>query len=156
MIVEVAQSSRSQLLIKGSVSTVLRLVVEIGAAIRAFFRASHFASAGSCTENTAAETEAVATAQIPAHAKVEADAGINLVAHNELNWQEIDRRRNLVRTLFNDYWSGEDQKPPSFTARLDQAEDYLNERLAANGETWRLDTETRATLGLPPRASSPD
>ena len=161
MIVEVVQSSRSQPVTTGGVttggvSTVLRLFVEIGAAIKAFFRASHPASPGSCAENAAVETEAVATAQIPAHAKVEADAGISLVADNELNRQEIDRRRNLVRTLFNDFWSGEDQKPPSFTARLDQAEEYLNERLAANGETWRLDTETRAMLSLPPRASSPD
>ncbi len=156
MIVEVARSSRSQPVTTRLVSTVLRLFVEIAAAIKVFFRASHPASAGSCTENAAVETEAVATAQIPAHAKVEADAGINVVAHNELNRQEIDRRRNLVRTLFNDFWSGEDQKPPSFTARLDQAEDYVNERLAANGEIWRLDTETRAMLGLPPRANSPD
>jgi hypothetical protein len=130
----------------------LRLFVELGAAIKAFFRASHPAAAGSCTENAAVETEAVATAQIPAHAKVEADVGISLVGHNELNRQEIERRRNLVRTLFNDFWSGEDQKPASFTARLDQAEGYLNERLAANGETWQLDNETRAMLSLPPRS----
>jgi hypothetical protein len=156
MTVEVAQSNRSQPATTGAVSTVLRLFVEIGAAIKAFFRGSHPASAGSCTENAAVETEAVATARIPAHAKVEADAGISLVAHNELNRQEIERRRNLVRTLFNDFWSGEDQKPASFTARLDRAEHYLNARLAANGETWRLDTETRAMLSLPSRSSLPD
>jgi hypothetical protein len=57
--------------------------------------------------------------------------------------KEIERRRTLVRTLFNDFWRGEDQKPASFTARLDQAEAHLNERLAANRETWRLDAETR-------------
>jgi hypothetical protein len=56
-----------------------------------------------------------------------------------------------VRTLFNDFWSGEDQKPASFTARLDQAEDYLNERLAASGEIWKLDAKTRVMLGLRPR-----
>ena len=37
--------------------------------------------------------------------------------------------------------------------RLDQAEDYLNERLTANGEVWRLDAKTRIMLGLPPRSS---
>jgi hypothetical protein len=58
--------------------------------------------------------------------------------------------------LFNDFWRGEDQKPALFTARLDQAEDYLNERLAANREPWRLDAATRAMLSLPPRSSSPD
>jgi hypothetical protein len=156
MTVEAAQSSRSQPVTAGAVSTVLRLLVEIGAAIKAFSRGSHPASAGSRTENAPVETEAVATAQIPAQAEAEADARISPIADNELGQQEIERRRNLVRTLFNDFWSGEDQKPASFTVRLDQAEDYLNERLAANGETWRLDTETRAMLSLPPRSSSPD
>jgi len=37
--------------------------------------------------------------------------------------------------------------------RLDQTEDYLNERLTANGEVWRLDAKTRIMLGLPPRSS---
>jgi hypothetical protein len=69
--------------------------------------------------------------------------------------QEIERRRNLVRTLFNDFWSGADNKPAAFLERLDQAEDYLNARLAANREFWRLDANTRAMLGLPPRSSSP-
>jgi hypothetical protein len=155
MTVEAAKSSRSQPVTTGAVSTVLHLFVEIGAGIKAFFRGSHPASAGSRTKNAAVETEAVATAQIPAHAEAEADAG-GPVAHNELGQQEIERRRTLVRTLFNDFWRGEDQKPALFTARLDQAEAHLNERLAANRETWRLDAETRAMLGLPPRSSSPD
>jgi hypothetical protein len=30
--------------------------------------------------------------------------------------------------------------------RLDQAEGYLNDRLAANGEGWRLDAKTRHWL----------
>jgi hypothetical protein len=38
--------------------------------------------------------------------------------------------------------------------RLDQAEGYLNDRLAANGEGWRLDAKTRIILGLPPRSNS--
>jgi hypothetical protein len=40
----------------------------------------------------------------------------------------------------------------AFVERLDQAEDYLNERLTANGEVWRLDAKTRTMLGLPPRS----
>ena len=67
-----------------------------------------------------------------------------------LDQEEIQRRRNLVRVLFNDFWSGAHDKPAAFVERLDQAEAYLNERLAANGEIWRLDTETRAMLSLPP------
>ena len=155
MSAEIAQSSRSKPVTTGVVATVLRAFVEIGAVIKSFISASHPASPGRCSESPVMETEAVATAQIPAPAEVKADAG-GPVAHNELDEQEIERRRTLVRTLFNDFWRGEDQKPVSFTARLDQAEDYLNERLAANRETWRLDAETRAMLSLPPRSSSPD
>jgi hypothetical protein len=81
--------------------------------------------------------------------------GISGVGQTVPDEQEIERRRNLMRTLFNDFWSGAHNKPTAFVERLDQAEDYLNERLAANGEFWRLDANTRAILGLPPRSSSP-
>jgi hypothetical protein len=33
--------------------------------------------------------------------------------------------------------------------RLDQAEEYLNDRLVACGESWQLDAKTRKVLGLP-------
>ena len=156
MTVEVAKSSRSQPVTTGAVSTVLGLFVEIGAAIKAFFRGSHPASAGSCTESPVVETEAVATIQVRAPAEVRADAGISAVAHDELDEQEIERRRNVVRTLFNDFWSGVYEKPVAFVERLDQAEDYVNERLAETGEFWQLDAKTRVTLGLPPRLHSPN
>jgi hypothetical protein len=77
------------------------------------------------------------------------------LAQTPLDAQEIERRRDLVRTLFNDFWHGAHAKPGSFAARLDEAEDYLNMRLAANGESWCLDANTRASLGLPPRSGSP-
>jgi hypothetical protein len=63
---------------------------------------------------------------------------------------EIDRRRSLVRGFFNDYWSSIDDKPASFAERLDAAEGYINERVAAGGATWRLSAATRQQLGLPP------
>ena len=63
--------------------------------------------------------------------------------------EEIDRRRGVVRAFFNDYWSSVDDKPASFAERLDGAEGYINERVAARGETWRLDPATREQLGLP-------
>jgi hypothetical protein len=47
--------------------------------------------------------------------------------------QEIDRRRATVRAFFNDYWSSADDKPASFAERLDRAEGYINERVAAGG-----------------------
>ena len=153
MTVEVAQSRRSKRVTTGVVATVLRSLVEIGAAIKAFFRASNPASVGRLTESAAVETEGVATSQIPADAEVEADAGISPIVHNELSQQEIERRRSLVRALFNDFWSGIHDKPAAFVERLDQAEDYLNGRLTANGEVWRLDAKTRVMLGLPPRSS---
>jgi hypothetical protein len=156
MSAEIAQSSRSKPVTTGVVATVLRAFVEIGAAIKSFISASHPASPGTCSESSVVETEAVATAQISAPAEVKADAKVSPVAHKELDEQEIERRRSLVRTLFNDFWRGADQKPVSFAARLDQAEDYLNERLAANRETWRLDAETRVMLSLPARSSSTD
>jgi hypothetical protein len=67
--------------------------------------------------------------------------------------EEIRRRRELIRSLFNDFWTGNDEKPVTFADRLDQAEPYLNERLVARGEPWRLDAGTRKMLGLPPRAN---
>jgi len=67
---------------------------------------------------------------------------------------EIQRRRNLVRTFFNDFWTGAYEKPAGFLERLNQAEDYVNDRLTANGEAWRLDSKTRAMLGLPSRVVS--
>jgi hypothetical protein len=151
----VVQSSRSKPVTTGVIATVWRALAEFGAVIKSFISASHPASVERCGESPLVEI-AVATAQIPAPAEVKPDAAVSPVAQNELDEQEIERRRTLVRTLFNDFWRGQEQKPVSFTARLDQAEDYLNERLAANRETWRLDAETRAMLSLPPRSSSRD
>ncbi|MGB6288014.1 MAG: hypothetical protein WBG18_26935 [Xanthobacteraceae bacterium] len=99
---------------------------------------------------------AVATTPVITDVDVGPGAGINPVADTVLDQQEIERRRSLARTLFNDFWSGVDEKPVAFVERLDRAEDYLNERLAASGEFWRLDANTRVTLGLPPRSNSPD
>jgi hypothetical protein len=71
-----------------------------------------------------------------------------------LDAQEIQRRRELVRSLFNDFWSDSDEKPAAFVDRLDQAESYLNERLSASGEPWQIDANTRKVLGLPARSNS--
>ena len=93
----------------------------------------------------------------PVTADVPVDPDINRAADIVLDDQEIKRRRDLVRTLFNDFWSGAAyEKPAAFVERLDQAEDYVNERLAASGEFWQLDAKTRVMLGLPPRANSPN
>jgi hypothetical protein len=71
------------------------------------------------------------------------------------NQEEIRRRRDVIRTLFNDFWKDRHDKPQSFSDRLNEAEAYLNERLAASGECWQLDAGTRQLLGLPTRSSLP-
>ena len=42
-----------------------------------------------------------------------------------------------MRRFFNDFWKSTDVKPVAFAERLNQAESYINERLAACGETWQ-------------------
>jgi hypothetical protein len=153
MTAEVAQSRTSKRLTTAVVAAVLRSFVDIGTAIKALFRASNAASVERRSESATVETAGVAICQIPAHAEVELNAETSPIAHNEISQQEIERRSSLVRAFFNDFWSGTHDKPAAFAERLDQAEDYLNERLTANGEVWRLDAKTRIMLGLPPRSS---
>jgi hypothetical protein len=81
---------------------------------------------------------------------IEPESPISVDSTGSPNSQEIDRRRAIVRKFFNDYWASIDDKPASFAARLDGAEGYINERVAAGGEAWRLDPATRKQLGLPP------
>jgi hypothetical protein len=153
---------------------VLRWFAQIGAAVikptKYFLRTRHPTSnrqrAESALEDAgtiAAATENVVanlttaksfTGPVTAGVKVDTNAQLNSAASTVLDQEEIQRRRDLVRTLFNDFWRGAYEKPAAFVERLDQAEDYVNERLAEAGESWRLDTETRLTLGLPPRSRS--
>jgi hypothetical protein len=135
--------------------------------IKYFLRTRYTASNEKRAESTLEEAGAIAAATenavltttksftIPVNADVKVDQ-IDSAASTEPVREEIQRRRDLVRTLFNDFWSNAHDKPAAFVQRLDQAEDYLNERLAASGELWRLDTNTRVMLGLPPRANSPN
>ena len=63
--------------------------------------------------------------------------------------EDDDSRRKLIRQLFNEYWTGLDDKPPTFAKRLEMAEGYINDRLADRHVGWRLDALTRKQLGLP-------
>jgi hypothetical protein len=135
--------------------------------IKYFLRTRYSASNEKRAESTLEEAGAIAAATenavltttksftIPVNADVKVDQ-IDSAASTGPVREEIQRRRDLVRMLFNDFWSNAHDKPAAFVQRLDQAEDYLNERLAASGELWRLDTNTRVMLGLPPRANSPN
>jgi hypothetical protein len=69
------------------------------------------------------------------------------------NQQEIERRREVVRQLFKDFWVSAEDKPGTFAERLNRAEGHINERLAARGETWQLDAASRKQLGLPPKVA---
>jgi hypothetical protein len=85
-----------------------------------------------------------------ARTSVEPESRTVVESESSPNQQEIDRRRGIVRAFFNDYWASADDKPTSFAERLDRAEGYINERVAAGGEAWRLGPATRKQLGLPP------
>ncbi len=156
--------------IKGSLQNILRWFAETVAAshkpIEDFSRLEHPASHFAAAEDAAAlsgpliaetavvqpTTTAPCTDPVVTDANINQDVQVNRIAIT-LDSREIQRRRDLVRTLFNDFWSVFDDKPASFVERLDQAETYLNERLNACGEFWRLDTETREMLGLPPQSN---
>jgi hypothetical protein len=109
------------------------------------------------TENVVANPATPESFAVPVtgNVKIDTDAQTDSAASTVLDQEEIQRRRKLVRTMFNDFWSGAYEKPAAFVERLDQAEDYVNERLTACGEFWRLDANTRVMLSLPPRANSP-
>jgi hypothetical protein len=172
---EPAESSRPKRGTKsGVLEKFLRSFAEIGAAVikptKYFLRAKYPASDEKRVESTLEEVGAVAAATetavltttksftVPdtAEVKVDTDAQIDSAASTVPDQEEIQRRRDLVRTLFNDFWSEAHDKPAAFVERLDQAEDYVNERLTACGEFWQLDAKTRAMLGLPPRSNSPN
>lgn len=89
------------------------------------------------------------TTPVSADVKVERGTQVKHVPPVLPDKREIQRRRHLVRALFNDFWSGSYDKPRAFVERLDQAETYLNERLTVLGEFWQLDADIRVMLGLP-------
>ncbi len=106
--------------------------------------------------NPPSETENSAPAKEPKDPMASADdvaiqdeSEISVETESLPNQQEIERRREIVRQLFNDFWKSAEHKPATFAERLNQAEDYINERLAARGEAWQLDAVTRKQLGLP-------
>jgi hypothetical protein len=78
------------------------------------------------------------------------ESPISITSEASPDQQEIERRRQIVRRFFNDFWMSSDDKPRTFAERLNRAQDHINERLAARGETWQLDATTRKQLGLPP------
>jgi len=153
---------------RGVARNLLHSLAEIGATVTKYFWRPHSASdvtAENCGENAPGKARPAAnvvedaavkpsvTKSFPAPVTADVIIGpegqTNRVAHIVPDDQEIQRRRDLVRTLFNDFWSEAFDKPAAFADRLAQAEPYINERLTACGEFWQLDAETRIMLGLP-------
>ena len=156
---------------RGAMGNILRWFARIGEALKPsahFWRSRQRASdiaAETLAERATEEVGVIATGAESAPPNTSAplrapvadaigQAQVTPVISIQPDQQEIQRRRELVRTLFNDFWSGCDEKPGTFADRLDQAESYLNERLAACGECWQLDAKTRKMLGLPRRSNS--
>jgi hypothetical protein len=131
---------------------------DIAAEIRAESGAEEPRPVSATTEGAVEAPSATATVTIPvaAGAKIGQDVQDSCVVPIRPDDREIQRRRELVRTLFNDFWNGRDDKPGAFVERLDQAEPCLNEQLTACGEFWQLDANTRKMLSLPPRSGSRD
>jgi hypothetical protein len=103
-------------------------------------------NAGSETVDTMADEEQVADSV----AVRPESHQIGITSEASPNKQEIERRREIVRQFFNNFWMFTDDKPRTFAERLNRAEDHINERLAAREERWQLDAATRKQLGLPP------
>jgi hypothetical protein len=125
---------------------------DIAAESRAESAAEEAGAVATATQIAAATP--TATSAVAAAAKISQDGQVTGLASISPDQQEIQRRRELIRVLFNDFWSGRDDKPATFADRLDQAEIYLNDRLTACGEYWQLDAKTRKLLGLPTRRST--
>lgn len=147
-----AQSDRPKTVTAGSVlANILRRFAEIGAAARCFKSPRHPGVAQGHVQDADVTTDTITTFSAEA---TDNAPEIKAIAPVVPDQEEIERRRDLVRIFFNEFWSGASDKPIAFVKRLDEAEDYLNERLAAHGETWRFDAATRVMLGLPPRSNS--
>lgn len=165
---ELAQSRTKAATTGGVASNILKLLAAIGAVANYFVRPRHPPSAEGAVEGATLGAGDISTDSDAAGVNVEPDPEIEPIPDAEIRpttdaeiktitdtvpeQQEIERRRNVIRMLFNDFWSGIHDKPAAFVDRLDQAEDYVNERLAASGEFWRLDDKTRRMLGLPRRS----
>jgi hypothetical protein len=107
---------------------------------------------GSSDPNACSETANTMAEEAPGadSIAVRLESQISIKTGTSPNQQEIERRREIVRQFFNDFWVSAEDKPRTFAERLNRAEGHINERLAACGETWQLDAASRNQLGLPP------
>ena len=123
----------------------MKIIVEFIKELAGQWKGSSDPNAPSETVDTMAEEEPVADSV----AVRPESHQIGITSEASPNQQEIERRREIVRQFFNDFWSSAEDKPGTFAERLNRAEGHINERLAARGETWQLDAAGRKQLGLP-------
>ena len=123
----------------------IKIGVEFVKALPGQWKGSSDPNACSETANTMAEEAPGADSFA-----VRLESQISIKTGTSPNQQEIERRREIVRQFFTDFWVSAEDKPGTFAERLNRAEDHINERLAARGETWQLDAASRKQLGLPP------
>jgi hypothetical protein len=150
MAADPGQSSRSKPVIEGVVPNALRWIGEIREAAKNFLRLRHPAPTESRAESVTAEARPAQAETDSTDAKLTtpksfttaptADANVGPIAARGIcqtvpDQQEVERRRELIRMLFNDFWNGVYNKPAAFAQRFDEAEDYLNARLEAHGES---------------------
>src|SRR6516164_6849587 len=123
----------------------IKIGVEFVKALPGQWKGSSDPNACSETANTMAE-EAPGADSIA----VRLESQISIKTGTSPNQQEIERRREIVRQFFIDFWVSAEDKPGTFAERLNRAEGQINEQLAAREERWQLDAATRKQLGLPP------
>jgi hypothetical protein len=107
------------------------------------------------TEDSPNQQELVGLASDAESIVVQPGNQTNTKTEETPNQQELERRREIMRQFFNDFWRSADAKPVTFAERLNLAEGYINERLVACGEAWQLDSAVRKQLGLPPHSHHP-
>jgi hypothetical protein len=61
---------------------------------------------------------------------------------------EAVRRSSLINELLMEYVMSHDGIQPTLDGRYEQAEGYINERLAAKSEPFRFDAKTRSAKNL--------
>jgi hypothetical protein len=122
-----AQLNRSKpITAREALASIWRYFANIGAAAMYLLRTRHVRSLeGNAFEPAAGPVAVKAGAAALPAANVSVNAGpeVNAVADTSPGQQEIERRRNLVRIFFNDFWSEVSNKPTAFVERFDEAED---------------------------------
>src|SRR5258708_12239907 len=78
-------------------------------------------------------TTATFTTPVTADEKIGQAVQVSCVVPIRLDQQEIQRRLELVRAMFNDFWTRCDANPAPSVDRLAQAQPYPNHRLPPSG-----------------------